>query len=166
MTALPFIVRTEQPGDDHRIEALNNSVFGPGRFARTAYRLREGIPAERNLSFVAEADGVLIGSVRMTRIIIGGKPGLLLGPLCVDIAWRGRGCGKALMRAAVEAARVHGHSLVLLVGDEPYYWPFGFRRVPPGMLIMPGPVDPARLLVAEIVPGAFDGISGRVERSR
>jgi predicted N-acetyltransferase YhbS len=29
-------------------------------------------------------------------------------------------------------------------------------------VVMPGPVDPDRLLVAELVPGAFDGVSGRV----
>jgi predicted N-acetyltransferase YhbS len=27
---------------------------------------------------------------------------------------------------------------------------------------MPGPVDPARLLVAELTDGAFDGVSGAV----
>ena len=27
---------------------------------------------------------------------------------------------------------------------------------------MPGPVDPARLLVAELVDGAFEGVSGAV----
>ncbi|MGD9738002.1 MAG: GNAT family N-acetyltransferase [Bauldia sp.] len=166
MTDPSFTLRTEHAGDDHRIEALNETVFGPGRFVRTAYRLREGVPADRDLSFIAEADGVLVGSVRLTPILIGGKPGILLGPLCVDAGWRGRGCGKALMRAAVEAARIHGHALVLLVGDEPYYWPFGFRRVPPAVLTMPGPVDPARLLVAELVPGAMEGVSGRVEKAR
>ena len=165
MTDPAFTLRTERPGDDHRIEALNDAVFGPGRFARAAYRLREGVPAVRDLSFIAEADGVLIGSVRLTPIVIGGRPGILLGPLCVDAAWRGRGCGKALVRTAVEAARIHGHALVLLVGDEPYYWPFGFRRVPAGTLTMPGPVDPARLLAAELVPGALEGVSGKVEKA-
>jgi predicted N-acetyltransferase YhbS len=50
--------------------------------------------------------------------------------------------------------------LVLLVGDEPYYSKSGFKRVPKGQVKMPGPVDPARVLVAELVPGAFDGVAG------
>jgi predicted N-acetyltransferase YhbS len=50
--------------------------------------------------------------------------------------------------------------LVLLVGDEPYYSKSGFKRVPKGQVKMPGPVDPARVLVAELVSGAFDGVAG------
>ncbi len=51
---------------------------------------------------------------------------------------------------------------MILVGDEPYYGKSGFKRVPPGRAIMPGPVDPARLLVAELADGAFDGVSGAI----
>jgi len=51
---------------------------------------------------------------------------------------------------------------VILVGDEPYCGKCGFRPIPPGRAVMPGPVDPARLLVAELVDGAFDGVSGPI----
>lgn len=165
MTDHLFSLRVETPADDPAIETLNEIVFGPGRFARAAYRLREGVPPDRRLSFVAEAENRIIGSVRLTPIRIAGRPGILLGPLAVFAGWRGQGCGKALMRASVEAARVEGHALLLLVGDEPYYWPFGFRRVPTGSLTMPGPVDPARLLVAELRPQAAEGLSGAVDRA-
>jgi predicted N-acetyltransferase YhbS len=50
----------------------------------------------------------------------------------------------------------------VLVGDEPYYGRAGFMRIPHGRAAMPGPVDPERLLVAELVPGAFDGVSGSI----
>ena len=50
----------------------------------------------------------------------------------------------------------------MLVGDEPYYGKCGFKRVPKGRAVMPGPVDPERLLVAELAPGAFDGVSGLI----
>ena len=50
----------------------------------------------------------------------------------------------------------------MLVGDEPYYGKCGFKRVPKGRAAMPGPVDPARLLVCELVEGAFDGVSGAI----
>jgi predicted N-acetyltransferase YhbS len=52
--------------------------------------------------------------------------------------------------------------LVVLVGDEPFYRKSGFRRIPKGRLKMPGPVDPSRLLVAELKPGAFAGVSGMI----
>lgn len=161
MTTLPSSVRPEAPDDDPAIERLSETAFGPGRFARAAYRLREERPHEPALSFVAEVDGHMIGSVRLTKIAIGARPALLLGPLVVDPAWKDRGFGKLLVRTAVAAAREAGHRLVILVGDEPYYGPLGFRRVaPPGAVRLPGPVDPARLLVAELEPGAADGLSG------
>jgi predicted N-acetyltransferase YhbS len=52
--------------------------------------------------------------------------------------------------------------LVVLVGDEPFYGKSGFKRIPKGQVKMPGPVDPARLLVAELKIGAFEGVSGMI----
>jgi predicted N-acetyltransferase YhbS len=86
----------------------------------------------------------------------------LLGPLTVEPAFREQGVGQALIERALKEAAAKGHKLVLLVGDEPYYGKAGFKPVPPGRAIMPGPVDPARLLVAELADGAFDGVSGSI----
>jgi predicted N-acetyltransferase YhbS len=49
---------------------------------------------------------------------------------------------------------------VLLVGDAPYYGPLGFEVIPTGQITLPGPVDPARLLAAELVPGVRDEFRG------
>jgi len=46
------------------------------------------------------------------------------------------------------------------VGDEPYYGRLGFKRIAKGTVTMQGPVDPARLLVAELADGALDGVTG------
>jgi predicted N-acetyltransferase YhbS len=70
------------------------------------------------------------------------------------------------MARAIEAARGRGHALVLLVGDGPYYARFGFRRIPPGRLDLPGPVDPARFLALELTPGALDAAAGPVRPHR
>ena len=74
---------------------------------------------------------------------------MLLGPLTVEPPFRERGIGYALIKRALDEARARGHHLVVLVGDEPYYAKSGFRRIPKGRASMPGPVDPARLLVCE-----------------
>jgi predicted N-acetyltransferase YhbS len=141
---------------------LQQAAFGPGAYARAAFRVREQAPHDLSLSFVTETDGVLIASVRMTPIRIGEARGLLLGPLVVEPARKGQGYGKALMRHAMDEARRAGCPFVVLVGDQPYYAPFGFRAAPPSRISMPGPVDPARLLVAELKSGAADGLAGRV----
>ncbi len=157
-----ILTRPERPSDDDRIAALQRLAFGPGAYARAAFRVREQAPHDRSLSFVTEADGEPIASVRLTPIRVGERRGLLLGPLVVDPAHTNLGYGKSLMRLALEEARRIGCPFVLLVGDAPYYAPFGFRPLPAGSVRMPGPVDPARLLVAELKPGATESLSGTV----
>lgn len=145
------------------IEAIADEAFGPGRFARAAERVREFAPHDPALSFVAEHDGAIIGSVRLTPILVGRTPSLLLGPLAVRPAFKNRGAGKALMRLAAEAARQKGEGAIVLVGDPPYYAPLGYRPLPPGSVVMPGPVDPRRLLGLELRPGALEGLRGAVQ---
>lgn len=153
----------ELASHDPEIEDINAEAFGPGRFARAAYHIREGGPHRRDLSFVALVDGKVIASVRMTPIAAGAGRALLLGPLAVRPTYKNLGIGKKLVAIALEAARADGWQLVILVGDAPYYAPLGFSRVVPrGQLVMPRPVDPARMLACELTPGALDGFAGGV----
>ncbi|WP_370676351.1 GNAT family N-acetyltransferase [Pleomorphomonas sp. PLEO] len=156
------VFRPEMAGDAAAIDVIHDVTFGPGRYSRTAFRLREGHAPNGPTSLVAVYRGNIIGSVRLTAIAAGETPALLLGPLAVLPALKSLGVGKALMRLSMEAARQRHHRLIVLVGDLPYYWPFGFRVVPPSRLQMPGPVDPARLLWAELTPGASEAVAGPV----
>lgn len=162
MPDLTLTIRHETAADARSIENLHERAFGPGRFARTASRLRETGEQDHATSFVAFVATMLVGSVRVTRISAGGSPALMLGPLAVEPAFEGRGIGSSLMRAAIEAARANGEKLMFLVGDEPYYKRFGFRRVPRGGPMMPGPVNPDRFLVLELQDGALTGLSGEL----
>ena len=162
MNDMSLTILPETKDDAEAIQRLHERTFGPGRYAKTAYRLREQAAHSLDLSFTARTGTLLIGSVWLSPIRIGESKALLLGPLTVEPAFRERGVGQALIERALKEARAKGHRLVLLVGDEPYYGKCGFRRIPPDRAIMPGPVDPARLLVAELVDGAFDGVSGAV----
>ncbi|MGO4707278.1 GNAT family N-acetyltransferase [Microvirga sp. 2MCAF38] len=162
MTELSLIIRSELPIDSDAIERLHERTFGPGRFARTASRLREGASHDMALSFTALVGTLLVGSVRLTPITAGEKPGFMLGPLTVEPAFENRGIGGALMRRSIDAARDKGHELVLLVGDEPYYKRFGFRRIPYHQLTLPGPVNPDRFLALELVEGVLAEAHGLV----
>ncbi|MDX7950470.1 N-acetyltransferase [Lichenihabitans sp. Uapishka_5] len=159
---LSVVVSPEAPVDAAAVERLSERAFGPGRYARTAYRIRETAAADPALSFVARISTLLVGANRMTRVRCGPVPALLLGPLTVDPAFRSRGIGAALVRRSLDAAAAAGHGAVILVGDEAYYRRFGFTRVPAGRLAMPGPVDPARLLFRDLVEGAFAAAQGGV----
>ena len=160
MTDLSVIIMPETAADEVPIERLHERTFGPGRYAKTAYRIREGMGHRLELSFTARIGTLLVGSVRLSPIRIGTAEALLLGPLTVEPPFRERGIGYALIDRALAEARAKGHRLVVLVGDEPYYGKSGFRPIPKGRATMPGPVDPARLLVCELDAGAFDGVSG------
>jgi predicted N-acetyltransferase YhbS len=162
MSDLSFTILRETPGDAAAIERLNERTFGPGRYAKSAYRLREGIRHNLDLSFTAWVSTLLVGSVRLSPIRIGETRALLLGPLTVEPPFRERGIGYTLIARALATAKDKGYRLVVLVGDEPYYGKSGFKRVPRGRATMPGPVDPARLLVCELGAGAFDGVAGAI----
>jgi len=162
MSDLSFTILPETADDALAIERLHERTFGPGRYARTAFRIREQLAHRCDLSFTARIGTLLVGSVRATPICIGTTAALLLGPLTIEPPFRERGIGRALIDRSLTVAREKGHRLVVLVGDEPYYGRSGFRRIPKGSVTMPGPVDPARLLVAELVDGAFAGVSGAI----
>jgi predicted N-acetyltransferase YhbS len=162
VSELSLVIRPELPVDSDPIERLHERAFGPGRFARTAFRLREGAPHLPELSFTALVGTLLVGSVRMTPVLAGSVPALMLGPLTVEPAFEGRGIGAALLRRSIDSARDQGHRLVLLVGDEPYYGRFGFRKIPPRQVELPGPVNPDRFLALELAEGALAGAKGLV----
>lgn len=162
MTDLSITVLAERPEDAAAIERLHERTFGPGRYSRTSYRIREKVPHRLDLSFTARVGTLLVGSVRLTEVRIGEAPALLLGPLTIEPPFRDRGIGKVLMERALGEAKAKGHRLVVLVGDEPYYARVGFKRVPRGQIKLDGPVDPDRMLAAELVEGALDGVSGIV----
>jgi predicted N-acetyltransferase YhbS len=162
MNDVSLTILPESLGDASAIERLHERTFGPGRYAKTAYRLREQVEHDLDLSFTARIGTLLVGSVRLSPVRIGEARALLLGPLTVEPPFRDRGVGQALIARALEQARAKGHQLVILVGDEPYYGKCGFKRIPSGRVTMPGPVDPERLLVAELRDGAFDGIAGQI----
>jgi predicted N-acetyltransferase YhbS len=145
------------------VSALHAAAFGPGRFARTAYRVREGTPDISPFCRGAFVGGELIACLRLTVVSIGGRsPHLLLGPLAVAKAYAGQGFGKALVSECLVDAGKAGIGVVVLVGDLAYYGRFGFALVPPGQILFPGPVDPHRILAAETTPGALATARGTV----
>ena len=165
MSPLSYAIMPETAGDAAEINALLDQCFGLARRTKTTYRLREGESPVAALCHVArDRSGRLIGANSFWTLRIGeaGVPALLLGPLAVAPDLQGMGLGRALMRRGITQARDLGHRLIVLVGDEPYYARVGFRQVPPGQLLLPGPVDPARLLYLELAPGAMAEAHGLV----
>jgi predicted N-acetyltransferase YhbS len=151
----------DQPDIDHLLDLS----FGLTRRTKTSYRLREGATPVAGLSqVIREAGSGIVGAISYWPLAIGarGTPALLLGPLAVHPERQNMGIGRALMAQTLAAAKEAGHRLVVLVGDLPYYERMGFRRVPEGQLLLPGPVDPGRLLYLELAPGSLAEARGLV----
>ncbi|MFP3920773.1 MAG: GNAT family N-acetyltransferase [Dichotomicrobium sp.] len=156
------LIRLSGPEDAALIEQLHDEAFGPGRFARAAYRVREQAP-DSGFGLTAWRDGALAGSVHFTPIVIGGRGGaMMLGPLAVAPRFKGIGLGRWLVEEGVARAGASGAALVILVGDLPYYARMDFQRIPTGQITLPGPVAPERLLAREIREGVLRDYAGLV----
>jgi predicted N-acetyltransferase YhbS len=156
-------IRKALAEDIAEISRLHARAFGPGRFVRSAYRVREGKGHLSRFCLVACLGREIVASIRTTEIAVGGAKGaVLLGPIVVDTDHRSLGLGSKLITAALEAARTGRTRLVILVGDQPYYGRFGFRPVPPGQIVFPGPVSPTRILACELEPDALAGYRGLI----
>ena len=163
MSELSLTILPETADDALAIERLHERTFGPGRYARSAYRIREGRGHLLELSFTARIGTLLVGSVRLTPICIGETPALLLGPLTVEPPFRERGVGGALIKRALKEAKAKGHRLVVLVGDEPYYAKSGFKTHSEGPGENAGSGrSGAACWWRNLVPGAFEGVSGLI----
>ena len=163
MTQLELAIALETHSDNPSITALHRRAFGPGRFVRTASRLRETAPLDERLCFTARVGTLLVASIRQSAIMAGVSPALLLGPLAVEPAFESRGIGTSLIARSIAVAKTLPYDFLILVGDEPYYKRHGFRVAPFGRLRLPGPVDPHRLLYLELVDGSLTTLSGEVE---
>ena len=156
-------IRSTCPDDRDEISRLHAHCFGPGRFTRTAYRIRESANNADAFSWVLHDGDRLIASVRLSEVVVGGQTNaLLLGPIAVDPDEKGKGHGATLLQTAIEAAKSKGYKLIVLVGDMAFYGRFGFVVSPPGQIFLPGPVDPARILTLELEPGASENCQGLI----
>ncbi len=157
------LFRLEQQSDKPAIQKMYCQAFGPGRFARTAYRIREGGDYAKNLSCVAEHQGQVAGTIRFSEIAIGEKrQALLLGPLVVNEVYRGYNYGIALIDYSLKIAQKLDFKLVILVGDLAYYQKAGFVRIASGDIRLPAPFNAHRLLAYEIEAGALQNFKGLI----
>jgi len=138
------------------IEEVLDRAFGPDRHARTAYRIREGMPWLPALSFAAlDEDDLLVGTIQCWPIALqtrqGQVPLVMVGPVAVVPERQGEGFGVGLMSAMLAAdaqLAASGRTALaqVLIGDAEYYGRWGFSAALTGGWRCPGPYEPRRLL--------------------
>ncbi|MEM1036475.1 MAG: N-acetyltransferase [Pseudomonadota bacterium] len=143
------------------IEALYDRTFGPGHFAKTAERLREGTRSLPDLSRVAVKDGEVIGVTRLWPISIGdaGVRGVFVGPVAVDPDFQGQRLGLSVTGEAIEAATFAGWPVAVLIGAQSYFGEIGFDVT--NALKFPGPQDRLRVMVRGLAE-SVQGLAGLV----
>jgi predicted N-acetyltransferase YhbS len=136
------------------VEDVLDRAFGPGRFERTAYKVREGTEALPALGFaVLDEHDLLVGTIQAWPVAltdVAGRvhPMIMVGPVAVLPERQGEGFGTALMVAQQQAiGDLAGALPQVLIGDAPYYGRFGFIAEPTRGWSIPGPYEQDRLLV-------------------
>jgi predicted N-acetyltransferase YhbS len=162
--------------DPQAVETLLDRAFGPGRRARTAYKVRLGTSAIPELSFAAVADdGGLLGSIQCWPVALecdGGAtvPLVMVGPVAVEPDRQQGGIGRALMERMLDAVpdcTAQGCDGLMLVGDPEYYGRFfGFTADGTGGWRLPGPFEARRLLARGAgVPTGPGVVGARLRRA-
>ena len=143
------------------IEALYDRTFGPGHFAKTAERLREGNASLPDLTRVAVQNGEVIGVCRLWPIVVGEakSPALFVGPVAVDPDFQGQRLGLTVTGEALEAATSAGWGAAIIIGSPRYFGELGFEVVSPDRFRFPGPQDMARVMVRDLA-GSAEALSG------
>ncbi|CAM5496692.1 bifunctional class I SAM-dependent methyltransferase/N-acetyltransferase [Streptomyces narbonensis] len=114
------------------------------------------------LSYVAQApDGTIAAHALITRCRVGGAPAAALAPVSVAPAYQRTGAGQAVVRAVLDAARLRGESLVLVLGHAEYYPRFGFVRASE-YGIKPGFEVPDEVMMALVLDGSVPVPSGTI----
>ncbi|WP_343079762.1 N-acetyltransferase [Ostreiculturibacter nitratireducens] len=158
-----YQLEEETAADWWEVEALYDLCFAPGRTALSSYRLRDGVDPVRELCLtLRDGQGVMAAVIRYWPVLVGGQRVLLLGPVAVHPTRQGEGLGGLLIHESLAEARRLGWERVMLVGDAPYYGRFGFEKLEG--VEMPPPTNPDRVLGLELIPGAWEGVRGKVTK--
>jgi len=156
-------IRQETPADQDSIRHVNRVAFGQDEEARLVDALRDG--GHVRLSLVAERECQVVGHILFSALPIlteaGTVPALALAPMAVLPGFQNQGIGSALVRSGLEACREHGHRIVVVVGHPHFYPRFGFCSNLTKRLASPYPGE--AFMAVELVAGALDGVTGRVE---
>jgi predicted N-acetyltransferase YhbS len=164
-------LRKETPADYREVENVTREAFwnhhSPGCDEHyLLHIIRESDAFIRDLDFIAEIDGKIVGNIIYTESKIVGDNGeccntITFGPISVMPEYQGIGIGRMLIKHTIELARNCGYKAILIYGDPNYYSRFGFVAAETYDIRTPDDMYAAPLQVLALYPGALSGCSGR-----
>lgn len=166
-------IRPETERDRRTVENLVReafwNVYRPGCLEHwVLHRFRDDPAFVRELDFVMERDGRIIGQNIFVRAAIRGDGGrtvpiLAMGPLCIAPEFQRQGLGKRLLDFSLDRAAELGFGAVCFEGNIAFYGKSGFapaRRFGIRYHGLPDGADDSFFLCKELRPGYLDGVRG------
>ncbi len=173
MSTNKYTIRLVEEKDYRAVENLVResfwNVYRPGCSEHYVLHVLRDDPAfVKELDFVMEKDGQLIGQNMFMKTIINADDGriipvLTMGPICITPELKRKGYGKALLDYSLEKAAELGHGAILFEGNIGFYGKSGFDyagRFGIRYHDLPEGADASFFLCKELTPGYLDGITG------
>ena len=173
MNTNDIIIRLEKKVEYREVEKLVResfwNVYKPGCSEHYVLRVRRDDPAfVKELDFVMEKDGRLIGQNVFVRTVINADDGrdidvLTMGPICITPELKRNGYGKMLLDFSLEKAAEMGFGAVLFEGNIDFYGKSGFdyaRKFGIRYHDLPEGADDSFFLCKELIPGYLDEVIG------
>ena len=167
------ILRLEEPRDHRAVENLVRegfwNVYRPGCSEHyVIHVLRDDQAFVKELDFVMEKDGKLIGQNMFMRTVIRGDDGrdvpvLTMGPIGITPELKRQGYGKKLLDYSLEQAAALGYGAVLFEGNIAFYGKSGFtyaRNFSIRYHDLPEGADDSFFLCRELIDGYLAGVTG------
>ena len=173
MNANDVIIRSEKKAEYRKVENLVResfwNVYKPGCSEHYLLHVLRDDPAfVKELDFVMEKDGSLIGQNVFMRTVINSDDGrdipvLTMGPICIASELKRRGYGKMLLDYSLEKAAEMEFGAVLFEGNIDFYGKSGFdyaRRFGIRYHDLPEDADDSFFVCKELKPGYLDEVTG------
>ena len=173
MSKSDCVIRAERKEEERAVEELIResfwNVYRPGCSEHYVMHVLRNDPAfVKELDFVMEKDGRLIGQNIFMRAVINGDDGkdtpvLSMGPICIANDLKRKGYGKKLLDCSLEKAAEMGFGAVLFEGNIDFYGKSGFgyaRNFGIRYHDLPEDADDSFFLCRELIPGYLDDVTG------
>ena len=168
-----IIIRLEKKEEHREVENMVResfwNVYRPGCLEHYVLnQLRDDSAFVRELDFVMEQDGKLIGQNMFMRAEIKADDGraipiMAMGPICITPELKRKGYGKTLLDFSLKKAQELGCGAVCFEGNIDFYGKSGFVQASDFAIRyhgLPEGEDASFFLCKELIPGYLDGISG------
>lgn len=164
-------LRLEEEKDYEEVENLTReafwNVYSPGCSEHLVlHKLRGKKSFVKELDYVAEDEGKIVGNIVYSRMFRGGEMCddiIAFGPVSVHPDYQKKGIGKALIQTTMEKAKKLGFRAVIITGNPDYYGRFGFRAAAGHGIYLPemNPGEEAEFFMAkELEEGYLQKHSG------